>query len=73
MLLLALLFMFALLPGISDKSQAQTPQDCLRCKFRCGVDRQNCINTGLPPELCEEGYNECLEVACYSTGICPRP
>ena len=73
MLLMAVLFMFVLLSGIGGQSKAQTTQDCLRCKFRCGVDRQNCINSGLPLELCEEGYNECLEVGCYSTGICPRP
>jgi hypothetical protein len=57
----------------STGSQAQPSgtQECLRCKYRCGQDRQDCLNLGLTPEECEVVFNECVEETCNSTGICP--
>ena len=70
-LLLALIVVLLLLPTLELQSQAQSPQDCLRCRLRCGVARQECIDSGLPVEICEEGFNECVDMSCYNTGICP--
>jgi hypothetical protein len=70
MLLLALIGVLLFLPALGPQSQAQSSQNCLRCKLRCGVARQECFDTGLPLEICEEAFNECVGM-CVSSGICP--
>ena len=71
---LRLILLFALLAGlvsvIGSQIQAATTQQCLLCRYRCGVARTDCYDRGLPAEACEADFNECVE-GCVTAGLCP--